>query len=1169
MGSADSTTPKLRIVEGRLLDPAAGATAVAYDPTQDIIAVGRSTGVIDMFSARHATSSRMNSGQDSAIAHLIFIAGEAALAAINSKGQLLVFDLDTLEFCFAYSVPIPPTCIALFPGTTWVLIGTEAGRVYFIDAVAGRKANFSVDCLVKPESPVAVVEPHPIESEKFLIAYADGTCVICDLGKASVSDRAMVLSRHRFDHPTALKQRLATGSESNAPAVTVEPWLVSAGWSPTGERFVTSYSNGVLCIFGLNSGSTPLVARTIQCSDILSPNNETVAAAATGMDRRMRNLQHACWCTHEQLDQSFLVVTSGTTSSFQNYIHVFCTKTGDANVKSCRDLTTLECYEVKVPLIGVCTIPSVSPWKNGRDRVRRLAVLAGRPTQVSLLEMTPALRLRQSRKLLGELEWCSAPAEFICQAEGRLNTALGKLLAGTLNYEETDSAFAGSPDIDTLSQKITQLFCCINSSETISLWCIADQRLQRCKFVELDLRYISRLLGIEGRVSFMSLCSLSGLVAIGMDSGEVLVCMLTDDKQALLAQNYTPFEKLREQALTYYNAEPPVLETHNSTDLNVSQLNHTSDHYNDARPHSTQVYSPQDGKYASGMECERSVSIADGNLIRRGSRRLSSTFGTLFRRGSTASENSNSSRRTDTKPTVALNDINEFESDNLKVASNNYDNADPGNLAEVEAWKERTDRLNIEMSQMLYGLQFNLTEQQSLYREKQLDNYDNTVQTDATSIPRPYVVPYLLVRFYKCAISGITSSQDGLVAIIYEGGGFVVIDAVNQCTLLVDNINRVSGAIISARDVFCNNHFGVADVSKLNCTVTCVAFAATADQGQKQRILLVGTSTGTIIRYFIHTSDLPPAIVARMPLGPIQYLCLEDLPGTDGTLGASEVDGSQPRQLLVAASVSIISLYPWMDAKPSATYVLPDNTAHLVVVRVIRVLSAWYGVTAIDSNGDITFLSLPYLTKTSHFALPGDLKNLICSARVLVADDGRITVLGSNGHLLQAKITSKSTTLLDSSVTGLGESYYNADITPPPLPVRNSITSWLLGKAFDSRVGIDKFLSSHFKDLLKDGGVKPGLRLRRGSTVPETVKSDTPIDSGFSRQDSKTEDINRLVETGQFGSMKDMAEKRGEQLDAVAEATESLNIQSQNFLKNIRAYNAKQKKSSKKHFGLF
>ncbi|PIA18120.1 WD40 repeat-like protein [Coemansia reversa NRRL 1564] len=699
MDSADSTAPKLRIVESRSLDPVAGATAVAYDPTQDIIAVGRSTGVIDMFSARRATSSQMNSGQNSAIAHLIFITGEAALAAINSKGQLLVFDLDTLEFCFAYSVPIAPTCVALFPGTSWLLIGTEAGRVYFIDAVTGRKTTFSVDCLTKPESPVAVVEPHPIESEKFLIAYADGTCVVCNLGKASVSDRAMVLSRHRFDHPTVLKQRLATEPESNTPAVIIEPWLISAGWSPTGERFVASYSNGVLCIFDPNSGTAPLVARTIQCSDILSSNDETVAAAATGMDRKMRNLQQVCWCTNEQLDQSFLVVTSGSTSSFQNYIHVFCTKTGDANVKSCRDVTTLECYELKVPLTGLCTIPGVSPWKNSRDGVRRLAVLAGRPTHVSLLEFTPSLRLRQSKNLLGELEWCSAPAEFICQAEGQLNTALGKLLAGTFNCEGIDGVYAGSPDVDTLSQTITQLFCCANRSETLSLWCIADRRLQRCKSVELDLRYVSRLLGIEGRVSFMSLCSLSGLLAIGMESGEVLVCMLTDDKQAPLAQNYTPFEKLREQASIYYNTEPPVVETHNKTDQNGPQLNHVSDHYNDARSHSTQVYSARDGKHVSGMERKPSVSSADGNLVQRGSRRLSSTFGTLFRRGSAASENSNNSRRTDTKPDVVLNDINEFESDSLKVASSKYDNADPGDLAkvDVEAWKDQTDRLNIEI----------------------------------------------------------------------------------------------------------------------------------------------------------------------------------------------------------------------------------------------------------------------------------------------------------------------------------------------------------------------------------------------------------------------------------------------------------------------------------------
>ncbi|KAJ2078014.1 Lethal(2) giant larvae sro7 [Coemansia sp. RSA 988] len=1168
----DSAAPELHMVEGRSLDPSAGATAVAYDPTQDITAVGRENGAIDVFSARHVTSSRMHSGQDSAIEHLIFVAGEVALAAINHKGQLLVFDLDTLAFCFAYSVPIAPTCVALFPGTSWLLVGTETGRVYFVDVVAGRKASFSVDCLVKHESPVAAVEPHPIESERFLIAYADGTCVVCDLGKASVSDRAMVLSRHRFDHPVALKQQLARGPGPDPLAMTIEPWLLNAGWSPTGEQFVAAYSNGVLCIFGTNSGIAPLVARTIQCSDILSSNSETVSAAATGMDRKMCNLQHVCWCTHEQLDHSFIVVTSGSTSSFQSYIHIFCTKTGDSIVKSSRDVTALECYELKVPLTGICTIPSVSPWRCGRDGVQSLAILTGRPTQVSVLEITASLRLCQSQKLLGELEWCSAPAELISLAEGRLNTALGKLLAATLDQCKpggTDSAYAGSPDIETLSQTITQLFCSASSLGTISLWCIVNQRLQCCKSVELDIQCASRLLGIEGRILFMSLCSLSGLLTIGMDSGEALICMLTDDKQAPLAQSYTPLEKLREQASTYYTTEPPTGEAPSAKE--ESQPTRAPDSCSGARPYSTQVYSTEAEKQPSGLQRERSVSIADDNLVRRGSKRLSSTFGALFRRGSVAGDSSGRFKRADARTAAGLNGIQEASIGNAKADSSKYDNFDLGGLAPIsaEAWKEQISRLNIEMSQMLYGLQFSLTEQQSIYREHQLDYLNTTMLADATPIPRPYIVPYLFVRFYKCAISGITSSLDGLVAITYEGGAFVLIDAVNQRTLLVDNINRAPGTTTSSRNVFCNMHIGAMDATKQVSTITYVAFAVENDRGRQQQVLLAGTSNGAIIRYFIHSNDSPPAIVARIPGEPIQYLHLEGLPSIETNSGTSEEGGLQLRQLLIAASASTISLYPWLDSEPAAAYVLPDDTARLVAVHAIHLASGWHGIAAIDSKADITFLSLPHLTKAEHFALSGDLKRFLFTARTALADDGQIIMLGANGRLLQAQITSKSATLLGDSSTGLGESYFDPEIVLPPLPARKSITSWLLGKVFDPRADIDKFLSGHFKDLLKDGGIRPGLRLRRGSNASGPVKPDAPSGGSCSRQDSKIEEIGRSVEAGQFGAMKDMAEMRGQQLDAVAEATESLNIQSQNFLKNIRAYNAKQKKRSNKHFGLF
>ncbi|KAJ2894865.1 Lethal(2) giant larvae sro7, partial [Coemansia aciculifera] len=260
MEAGIGAAPALRVNDGLLVDPRAGATAVGFDPTQGVLAVGYDSGRIDLYSPRHPTCARLHTGVPGAVVHLKLVPGQPFLAAIDSHGVLRVFDTDTLQHCFSYNVPSPPTCLSLLPGTLWLMVGTEMGRVYFVNSGEGLKSDFSIGSRVHPPSRVVTVESHPIETEKILIAYAEGTCAVCDLGKGSLSEKQMVLSKHRYEHPEALLQSIysdPTGDDqlgADRAASLVEPRLTGASWSPSGDQLATTYTNGVLCIFGTSSG---------------------------------------------------------------------------------------------------------------------------------------------------------------------------------------------------------------------------------------------------------------------------------------------------------------------------------------------------------------------------------------------------------------------------------------------------------------------------------------------------------------------------------------------------------------------------------------------------------------------------------------------------------------------------------------------------------------------------------------------------------------------------------------------------------------------------------------------------------------------------------------------------------------------------------------------------
>ncbi|KAJ1734624.1 Syntaxin-binding protein 5 [Coemansia biformis] len=1179
----------LQVIEDRAVDPAVGATAAAVDPTQHVIAVGYATGAVRLFFAGHPLSTEVRLGGSSPIRHLAFVPGDPALAAIDSQGVLRVLDTDTLEVCFAFDIPLPPTCIGLIPGTSWLLVGTNAGRVYFVDAVEGRKSDFSIGCLATPTSPVAAVEAHPVEAEKILVAYASGECVVCDLGRASDSEKAMVLSRHRFEHPPALTQQHPQDAGTDAgPAA---PRLSGAGWSPTGERFAAAYSSGVVCVFNAAAGAAPVAARVVQCPDLRTLEGGDGAAVGDA-DRGMRALRGIRWCTHAQLDRSFLVVDSEATTGTQAQIHILEAKCRDTNVKSSRDIASGGSYALPSPLLAVTSVPGMSPWRNGNDGVRYLAVIAGRRPRVQLLDILPSMHLRPSKELPDELEWCLAAPRSLHRAAGELNSALGRFLAGTFRRGQPVPAegIATDPRAPSAApQKIARLYCCIDGSDKLSFWCAADGRLQRCHGLDLDLRRLARLVGVDGEATSVSLCAQIGLLAVGMASGEVLLAMLTSDPWASHAQRYTPLAELQGQAAVYYRQQ-------SSTGPRAPK--HSREARGGQPPglrldtglQSLQA-APTLGSEPANPAAPRTTSLHEAGLLRRGSKRISASFGTLFRRASLTSEFTDKRQRDRRATAVADHGsrLRGFAAHQRKAAASADVGADLARPAQINAgdWSEQLGRMNGDMSQMLFGLRFDIDEQQRIFGAGQpteapaegtgtpMPGAGASPRVEST--PRPYAMPFMLARFVNRRVSCVATARDGLAAVAYECGAIVVIDGFRQRTLLADNINMVPAATSSVRSLFDDSH---TDATAPAASVTAAIFSARPDQAQQTTYaqdttvgtLLVGTSQGHVVQYAVYDVASPPRVVARPSAAPVTYLWSDD----DGNLGlelaaaAAAVTTGVSQRPFIAATASAISLYAGPDTAPTATFSVPDPHAQLVAVRMVRLGSGWRGVAAVDSRASVALFSLPDLRCVARQPLPGDAGALLSSANVHLGEDGGIDILGPAGRLLQLRIAPGSSDP-DAAADCLKNAQrprFDPSLQPPARPARKGLTSWLLGKATDPSRDIDRLLGSHHRDLLRGGGTRPGARLRKDAAPPEADDMASPKGSRR-RRDSKVEDITATLAATPLAEAQEMLDMRGQQLEDITDATQQMRGQTQGFLDRIRAHNAKQERRSKRRLGLF
>ncbi|KAI9506803.1 hypothetical protein BX070DRAFT_231892 [Coemansia spiralis] len=1224
------------------------ANTIAFDPTQGAIAVGYASGAIRLFSKKLPTSLQLNTERRSDIAHMTFIPGQPILAAIDKLGTLWIFDVDSLNLCFSYQVPIAPTSIGLIAGTNWLLIGTEAGRLYFVNAAEGKKSDFSIGCQIRPPSSVVSADAHPVETEKILIAYAEGTCVICDLGKASASERAMVLGRYKFEHPHTLKREAASferhqayeeaasgfleGQPSPKAAAyshhAIEPSLTSAGWSPTGTMIVTGYDNGTLCIFETISGAAPIIAQTIFHSEI----NAVTDRWNTDRDANQptQYIGQVRWCTLANTDQSFILVTSGHTKSSQRSVYTLDAGQLPSLVrKDTNNIPIRGSYELEGAVQSICMLPQTSPWKGGNEGICGLTMLIHqRRNVVQALAVGADMQLHKLTALPGELVWCSSQPILTHQAKNKVDSMLGNML---LEDHARKIAVPASQGYYYKGDgtSIEQLLCTVDNSTNLKLWYNSSKQvdLALCEGLGLDIVYITRLLGIDLlNVSAIDLNASNGLMAIGMNAGETILCVLTDNPRLSIAQRTTSLDEIRNLALEFYNdREEWLAEQSNETNRTdngqimdassaVDGITREQTSMDGGSSASNQLQAPNKlQKPKSSQENniifdtppprahmrDRAASTHDGHsFLRRNSKRLSTSIGSIFRRGSSILDSSGANANplsdpANSKHASTAGRLLRSGIHSMRISSIGDESSLLPRPSDIDdsIWERNCSMLNTELSQMLYGLRFSETDILRICKGNGRTPHQNMDQ----SSPSTFVLPFMLARFYASKVTSVVSGQNGIVAIAFEGGVVVAVDCVKQTVVLADNINRTPTPGDQAKSLFrlvvpssAKTHAAVrpADitvVSILNIYNSAAEESSSITNANKAtETIVIGTSLGYVLVYEIENSK-PPAVMTVRDGANDSILLLntaDPLPKdiTDHSAKLDKLDQQQNMEqpLLVIGSPSSITTHIGWNSKPAASYNFQESRYHFIAANTVTLSSGWHGVLGVTDQWRIIMLMLPELEEVAvmNFANAINITSATADGSVPTASDvqisstGHITATGSNGVMVQASVTDAAESALTRYQTK--QTFFDIKLEPPPLPARKGITSWLFGKSANAACDIDAFLGSHARDLLKKGGVRPGERFRTKQEQQTSEEATPPLPSGrIPRSDSKVEEIDKSLDRGMLGEMRMLAEQRGQHLEEIGENTQRMSMQSKSFLDNIRAYNAKQERDRKKRFGLF
>ncbi|XP_063954727.1 syntaxin-binding protein 5-like isoform X3 [Lytechinus pictus] len=224
-------------------------TAMAYDPVQNILAVGSKNGSMRIF-GRPGVDCHVRHDSDTAVLQLMFLVNEGALVSVCADDSLHLWNLRQKRPAILHSLKFNRERITYCDlpfQSKWLYIGTERGNVHVVNiesfSLSGYVINWNKAIELSRKThpgPVVHLSDNPVDGNKLLIGFETGAVVLWDL-KTRVAEY-----RYNCSQPVR-----------------------SIAWHYEGKQFVCSHMDGTLTIWNVKNCNKP--------ANIISPHAKVPA----------------------------------------------------------------------------------------------------------------------------------------------------------------------------------------------------------------------------------------------------------------------------------------------------------------------------------------------------------------------------------------------------------------------------------------------------------------------------------------------------------------------------------------------------------------------------------------------------------------------------------------------------------------------------------------------------------------------------------------------------------------------------------------------------------------------------------------------------------------------------------------------------------------------------
>lgn len=497
-------------------------SALAYDPVQSLLAVGTSEslyggGQIYIF-GHQRTQCRLSLPRRATVRFLQFSAHR--LVSIDSKNDLVVWDLETARKICQHAIPGIVTALVTDPMLDWAFVGLQNGEIVVYDLDREKLAplrlpNFWREKYAKTRiTPVVSLQLHPRDVGQLLIGYTEGLVIY---------SFKQNLALKFFDYEVPPGARGGNGDPMTLKQAH-RPNLIQATWHPTGTFIAGVYDDNSLVFFDPKDG------RIVMARSITETHVDRPASSTSHPPVLTDAITKLIWCCKENPDDTALLIVGGNDVQSPTKDLTFI-ELGPTPVYATSSWQVLSVHfegkrQLKLPVppgpdvASVCLLPRASPhFAGAQDPIAIMAILrSGELITMSFPTghpISPTNQLPPSISFIHPFVTCTS---FSLVERGRW-------LGMTEHRQQGPKLLQGGAQgtKPLRRSEFRNIIQTAHADGTVRIWDTGHgDEIENSAALQVDIaRALDRTCNVE--VSKLSMAGATGELAVGTRAGEVLV----------------------------------------------------------------------------------------------------------------------------------------------------------------------------------------------------------------------------------------------------------------------------------------------------------------------------------------------------------------------------------------------------------------------------------------------------------------------------------------------------------------------------------------------------------------------------------------------------------------------------------------------------------------------